>query len=68
MEREWVKDFAKNFSSAAIGEMSMSKLVDAKTLNTPNRLFKIRTYNEFSLKNLVEKTLHLSVASQFNDP
>ncbi len=68
MDRDWVKDLIENFSSATIGEMDIPKLVNEKILHVPNRLFKIRSYGEFALKNLAEKTLYLSVANEFNDP
>ena len=68
MDRDWVRDFIENFSSATIGDMDIPKLVNGKTLHTPDRLFKIRPCGEYAFKNLAEKTLWLSVASEFNDP
>ncbi|MBF8726748.1 DUF2971 domain-containing protein [Pseudomonas putida] len=68
MDRDWVRDFIENFSSATIGDMDIPKLVDGKTLHTPDRLFKIRPCGEYAFRNLSEKTLWLSVASEFNDP
>lgn len=68
MDRDWVKNFIENFSSATIGEMDIPNLVNGKTLHTPNRLFKIRPCGKYAFRNLVEKSLWFSVASQFNDP
>ncbi|MFD2642659.1 DUF2971 domain-containing protein [Pseudomonas japonica] len=68
MNPDWVRDFIENFASATIGDMDIPELVNGKVLHTPNRLFKVRACNEYSLKNLAEKTLYLSVANEFNDP
>ena len=68
MDREWVRDFIENISSATIGDMDIPKLVNEKVLHTPNQLFKIRKCSEYAFKNLAEKTLYLGVANEFNDP
>ncbi|MGM3216546.1 DUF2971 domain-containing protein [Pseudomonas sp. PhalM4] len=68
MDRDWVRDFIENFSSATIGGMDIPELVNGKAMRTPSRLFKIRACGDYAFKNLAEKTLYLSVASQFNDP
>lgn len=68
MDRDWVRDFIENFSSATIGEMDIPNLINGKTLHTPNRLFKIRPCGKYAFRNLAEKSLWLSVASEFNDP
>ncbi|MBI3908031.1 MAG: DUF2971 domain-containing protein, partial [Pseudomonas fluorescens] len=68
MDREWVRDFIENISSATIGDMDIPKLVNEKVLHTPNQLFKIRKCGEYAFKNLAEKTLYLGVANEFNDP
>jgi hypothetical protein len=68
VDREWVRDFIENISSATIGDMDIPKLVNEKVLHTPNQLFKIRKCSEYTFKNLAEKTLYLGDANEFDDP
>lgn len=68
MEREWVHRLISNFSVATINELNTSKLLDEKLLHTPPCLYKIRNCDHYALDNLRNKTLHLRVANDFNDP
>lgn len=68
MDRNWIKDFIENFSSATIGDIDIPKLINDKSQHTPERLFKIRSCSKRALENLAQKTLFLGVAKKFNDP
>ncbi len=68
VDRDWIRDFIENFSSATIGDMDIPKLINEKYLRTPNQLFKIRACSDLALENLAKKTVWLSLASEFNDP
>ena len=46
VDREWVRDFIENISSATIGDMDIPKLVNEKVLHTPNQLLTIRKCSE----------------------
>lgn len=68
MQREWVRNLIEKFSASTMSAVKVTDFLNDKQLHIPSKLFKIRTCSKFALENLASKTLHLSVAEDFNDP
>ena len=68
MSKDWVE---KLMQLMCVPELPLDNIRAAQQMKYskfPSRLFKFREVNEYSLNNLRESTLHLTFASNFNDP
>ncbi|QRR07820.1 DUF2971 domain-containing protein [Burkholderia sp. MS455] len=64
----WIDDFVAKLFPLDISAQELESAFLLKYQNIPNRLFKYREANEYSIKNLVDDTVWLADPATFNDP
>ncbi|MBK5345541.1 DUF2971 domain-containing protein [Pseudomonas sp. TH49] len=68
MSKDWVEDLMQLMCVPALSLENIRAAQELKFSKFPSKLYKFREVNEYSLNNLREATLHLTFASNFNDP
>ncbi|MBJ2219621.1 DUF2971 domain-containing protein [Pseudomonas sp. MF7453] len=68
MSREWIDELMQLIGTRSMSLERISAAQSLKFDHFPNSLFKFREVNDYSLNNLESSTLHLTFASNFNDP
>ncbi|MGA3674360.1 DUF2971 domain-containing protein [Lysinibacillus agricola] len=64
----WIEEYIKLMFPTNVNEMKMERAMRLKYQNTPNRLFKYRAFNEYSVNNFKNNEIWFNAADQFNDP
>lgn len=64
----WINGYIKLLFPVSNKDLKINQAMKLKYNNTPNSLFKYRTCNEYSLKNLEEDCIWMSNPVNFNDP
>ncbi|NWO06741.1 MAG: DUF2971 domain-containing protein [Alteromonadaceae bacterium] len=65
---DWFQEYKELVFSESISVDNIDRAMSLKYGHIPNILYKYRSINEFSLKNLEEDTVWLSDPKNFNDP
>lgn len=68
MDRAWVQKVISVLSVARRSDLTFYDAIEARGANLPSKLYKLRGCTDFSFENLANATIHLSPASEFNDP
>ena len=68
MSKDWIEELMQLMCVPELPLDNIRAAQQMKYSRLPSRLFKFREVNEYSLNNLREATLHLTFASNFNDP
>ncbi len=68
MNMDWIKDLRKYFFSHRHQDLNIDAAIELKKQHIPDKLYKYRAINDYSLSNLQEDTVWCSNASDFNDP
>lgn len=68
MSKDWVEQLMQLMCVPELPLENIRAAQQMKHSRFPSKLYKLREVNEYSLNNLRESTLHLTFASNFNDP
>jgi hypothetical protein len=64
----WIDEYIACFSGARHEDLEIEKAFLIKNRNLPAKLYKYRSVNDYSLKNLKNDSVWLCAARQYNDP
>jgi len=68
MDESWILELKALSIKTSFTQADFNTALTLKVLNIPSKLYKYRSISDYSLYNLYTDTLHLSLASDFNDP
>lgn len=68
MDDNWIDELRQKFFTANVEELDVNGAIEVKQKHIPQKLFKYREVNEFSIQNLQSSTLYCTYPSTFNDP
>ncbi|UST81480.1 DUF2971 domain-containing protein [Pseudomonas siliginis] len=68
MSKDWIEDLMRLMCVPQLPLENIRAAQEMKYSKFPTRLYKFREVNKYSLDNLRDATLHLTFASNFNDP
>ncbi|SDH49907.1 DUF2971 domain-containing protein [Pseudomonas panipatensis] len=68
MPKDWVEELMQLMCASNLPQENIRTAQQLKRRNFPESLYKFREVNDYSLSNLRDSTLHLTFASNFNDP
>ncbi|WP_058304431.1 hypothetical protein [Gorillibacterium timonense] len=64
----WIDEYIKLLFPISNSDLKIEEALKLKFNNTPNSLYKFRSCNEYSFKNLEEDCIWMSNPVNFNDP
>jgi hypothetical protein len=67
-DKNWIPDWTKLIFCQDFDEVRIDEAMKLKSQYIPNRLFKYRSINKFSLENLTNDTVWVDTPKNFNDP
>lgn len=64
----WKENYIGHLGKVSLTGVDIQLAQDIKIKNLPKKLYKYRTVNDFSMRNLAEDSVWLNQPSQYNDP